>query len=219
MFGHRVLEVTDAVAVLVRRGQLRCLSQRGCRGRAGGGGGWPQDGGRGHGAGVAGAPQSRVGGLHRCLQHRGLKTEGWQIVPLKVGSLFCPADIMPTDGCEINNNSSDVREIIEHILKGRYRQKLRTGDGRHKHNEFKLAPQSDWDKRGGNILFYHHYYTAVTFSLFCNSTHSLQKCHLLASQMKGNENVFVKSPSHFYLDSYILVRRRVNLGGWLQGYK
>ena len=158
MFGHRVLEVADTVAVLVRRGQLWCLPQRGRRGRTGGGRGWPHDGGRGHGAGVTRTPQSRVGGLHRCLKHRGeLKTD-WQIVPLKVGSLFCPADIMPTDGCEINNNPSDVREIIEHILKGRYRQKLRTGDGRHKHNEFKLAPQSDWDKRGGNVLFYHRHY-------------------------------------------------------------
>ena len=46
---------------------------------------------------------------------------------------------MPADVCEINNHQSVVREIIEHILKGRYRQKARTGDGRYKYNENKLT--------------------------------------------------------------------------------
>ena len=49
------------------------------------------------------------------------------------------ATIMPADVCEINNHQSVVREIIEHILKGRYRQKVRTGDGRYKYNENKLT--------------------------------------------------------------------------------
>ena len=103
--------------------------------------------GRGHwGSSVQGRGSPQV------PETQGIET--WQIVPLKVGSLFSPADIMPTDGCEINNNPSDVREIIEHILKGRYRQKLRTGDGRHKHNEFKLSPQSDGEtKEAGTVYF------------------------------------------------------------------
>ena len=48
--------------------------------------------------------------------------------------------IMPADVCEINNNPSLVKEIIEHILKARYQQKLKTGDGRYQYNENKLAP-------------------------------------------------------------------------------
>ena len=52
-------------------------------------------------------------------------------------------NIIPTDVCEINNNHSLVKEIIEHILKARYQQKQSGGDGRYQYNENKLAPQSD----------------------------------------------------------------------------
>ena len=62
--------------------------------------------------------------------------------------------------CEINNNHSLVKEIIEHILKGRYQQKQSRGDGRYQYNENKLAPQSDWDKRGGFKLYS---YQALSF--------------------------------------------------------
>ena len=50
-----------------------------------------------------------------------------------------PARIIPTDSCEINNNLSVVKEIIEHILKAGYQQKARPGDGRYQNNDTKLA--------------------------------------------------------------------------------
>ena len=70
----------------------------------------------------------------------GLKTEGDK---LSDRVFIILATIMPADVCEINNHPSVVREIIEHILKARYQQKLKSGDGRHQYNENKLAPQSD----------------------------------------------------------------------------
>ena len=81
-------------------------------------------------------------------------TWDWKLKETNCRVFIILATIMPADVCEINNHPSLVREIIEHILKARYQQKLKSGDGRHQYNENKLAPQSDWDKRGVSILFY-----------------------------------------------------------------
>ena len=82
-------------------------------------------------------------------------TRDWKLKETNCRVFIILATIMPADVCEINNHPSVVREIIEHILKARYQQKLKSGDGRHQYNENKLAPQSDWDKRGVSILCYH----------------------------------------------------------------
>ena len=120
-------------------------------------------------------------------------TWDWKLKETNCRVFIILATIMPADVCEINNHPSLVREIIEHILKARYQQKLKSGDGRHQYNENKLAPQSDWDKRGVSILFYQGFSTC----------HPLDKTEIVDKKKRWLEGGRKQSAFLFILSIFI----------------